>query len=179
MPRRLARTLAPPVQKMKTIKPLWRVSVVTAPEAEDAVSELLGAVLGQPVSSHFNLETGACTVMVYCEQRPASFQSARKQILAGLMQIKQCGLKIGPGKVILSKVRRENWTESWKRHFKPIEIGDALLIKPSGAKNCHAKIRRSSCWTPDSASAPASIRRRRFVCAHWPGIEQIAHAGHF
>jgi ribosomal protein L11 methyltransferase len=119
---------------MKTVKSLWRVSVVTTPEAEDAVSELLGAVLGRPASSYFNLETSVSTVTVYCEQRPAVFQSAREQILAGLKQIKHCRLKIGPGKVMLSKVRREDWAESWKRHFKPIEIGDALLVKPSWSK---------------------------------------------
>ena len=34
---------------MKTSKSLWRVSVATTPEAEDAVSELLGAVLGRLV----------------------------------------------------------------------------------------------------------------------------------
>ena len=54
---------------MKTTKPLWRVSVMTTPEAEDAVSELLGAVLGQPVSSYFNLETGVTTVTVYLQQK--------------------------------------------------------------------------------------------------------------
>ena len=31
-------------------------------------------------------------------------------------------------------MRREDWAESWKRHFKPIEIGGALLIKPSWSK---------------------------------------------
>jgi ribosomal protein L11 methyltransferase len=107
---------------MKTSKPLWRVSVATTPEAEDAVSELLGAVLSRPVSSYFNLETGVSTVTVYCEQRPPSFLSVRKTILAGLRQIKNCGLKIGSGKVTLANVRREDWAESWKRHFKPIEI---------------------------------------------------------
>ena len=69
---------------MKTTKSLWRVSVVTTPEAEDAVSELLGAVLGQPVSSYFNLETGVSTVTVYCAKfmnrergvSPASFVHA-------------------------------------------------------------------------------------------------------
>ena len=149
MPGRLARiglrlasarqALAPPVQKMKTTKSLWRVSVITTPEAEDAVSDLLGAVLGQPASSYFNLETGVSTVMVYCEQKPASFPAARETILAGMRQIKNCGLKIGPEKVILSKVRREDWAESWKRHFKPIEIGDALLVKPSWSKKLPCK----------------------------------------
>ena len=50
---------------------LWRVSVITTPEAEDAVSELLGKVLGQPVSSYFNLETGVSTVTAYCRRKPA------------------------------------------------------------------------------------------------------------
>ena len=57
--------------KNEETKSLWRVSVVTTPEAEDAVSELLGAVLGQPVSSYFNLETGVTTVTVYCQRKPA------------------------------------------------------------------------------------------------------------
>jgi len=34
----------------------------------------------------------------------------------------------------MAKVRREDWSESWKRHFKAIEIGNALLIKPSWIK---------------------------------------------
>ena len=191
---------------------LWRVSVAKTPDAEDAVSELLGAVLGQPVSSFFNLETGVSTVTVYCEQRPAAFheppgsagvppasrepktgtrrrdagaprnsapvhgpdasprlevkasQSVREKILAGLRQIKHCGLKTGSGKVKVAKVRREDWAESWKRHFKPIEItfenrrgelcetpissrkaetrvekGGSLLVKPSWSKKLPRK----------------------------------------
>ncbi len=52
----------------------------------------------------------------------------------GLARIKSCGLNIGSGKISIRKVRREDWAESWKRHFKPIEIGTALLIKPSWSK---------------------------------------------
>jgi len=108
--------------KMKTTESLWRVSVITTPEAEDAVSELLGAVPGQPVSSYFNLETGVSTVAAYCRRKPASPAEWRAKIRVGLDQIKYCGLKIGSGKVTIAKMRREDWAESWKRHFKPIEI---------------------------------------------------------
>jgi ribosomal protein L11 methyltransferase len=101
---------------------LWRVSVITTPEAEDAASELLGAVLGQPVSSYFNLETGVTMVTVYCRRKPAWPAEWRAKIRVGLDQIKNCGLKIGSGKVTIAKMRREDWAESWKRHFKPIEI---------------------------------------------------------
>jgi len=118
---------------------LWRVSVITTPEAEDAVSELLGTVLGQTVSSYFNLETGVSTVTVYCRQKLTWSGGIREEIAAGLMQIKHCGLKIGSGNVTLAKVRREDWAESWKRRFKPIEIGNALLIKPSWSKKTPRK----------------------------------------
>ncbi len=139
-------------------KQLRRISVATTPEAEDAVSELLGAVLGQPVSSYFNLETGMSEVTAYCRRKLAWPGGIRGEIAAGLMQIKKCGLKIAPGKVTLAKVRRKDWAESWKRHFKPIEIkfknrrdelrasqksgrrgtppseGKSLLIKPGWSK---------------------------------------------
>ena len=116
---------------MKT-KPLWKIAVTTTPEAEDAVAEMLGAVSGCVAATYFNAETGVSTVTIYSEARPAS--GVRASILAGLAQIKRCGLKIGSGKIAISKVRREDWAESWKRHFKPIEIGDALLVKPSWSK---------------------------------------------
>jgi ribosomal protein L11 methyltransferase len=43
-------------------------------------------------------------------------------------------LKIGAGQIEISKVKREDWAESWKRHFHPMEIGKALLVKPSWSK---------------------------------------------
>jgi ribosomal protein L11 methyltransferase len=102
-------------------QPLWRVSITTTPEAEDAIAEMLGAVLSRAAVSYHDLETGVSTVTVYCESRPAA--GVHKTIAAGLEQIKKCGLKTGSGKITIAKVRREDWAESWKRHFKPIEIG--------------------------------------------------------
>jgi len=115
-------------------KPLWRTSVATTLEAEDAVTELLSATLGQPASSFFNVETQASVVSVYSAQKIILLPDAREKILAGLKRIKNCGLKIGSGKITVSKVRREDWAESWKRHFKPIEIGGKLLVKPGWIK---------------------------------------------
>jgi ribosomal protein L11 methyltransferase len=119
--------------KMKC-KSLWRISVATTLEAEDAVAELLGAILGQPVSSYFNVEKHISVVTVYGPQKMILSRAAREAISAGLKRIKNCGLKIGSGKIQTAKVRREDWAESWKKHFKPIEIGNALLVKPSWIK---------------------------------------------
>ena len=115
-------------------KPLWRISVTTTIEAEDAVIELLGANFGQSASSHFNVETQTSVVSVFASKKTILSQVVCKEISDGLKRIKNCGLKIGSGKIKITKVRREDWTESWKRHFKAIEIGDALLIKPSWIK---------------------------------------------
>lgn len=116
---------------MKT-QPLWRVTITTTPEAEDAIAEMLGPVLAMPASAYFNLESGISTVTVYCDTKPSV--GIRTTIVAGVAQIKKCGLTIGTGRLTVAKVRREDWAESWKRHFKPIEFGTALLIKPSWSR---------------------------------------------
>ena len=118
---------------MKTNKPLWRISVTTSLEAEDAVSELLGTIFDEAATAYFNLETGVSIVSVFRDQKPDA-KKMETEILNGLKRITECGLKIGSGLVEIVKVKREDWAESWKRHFHPLEIGKTLLIKPSWSK---------------------------------------------
>jgi ribosomal protein L11 methyltransferase len=117
---------------MKPAKPLWRVSVATTLEAEDAVSELLAALLGSAASAYFDLEAQTSLVSVFSQKiLPRNLKS---EIVAGLKQIENYGLKLGGRKITVAKVKREDWAESWKRHFHPQEFGAALLIKPSWSK---------------------------------------------
>jgi ribosomal protein L11 methyltransferase len=118
---------------MKKIKPLWRVAVATSLEAEDALAEMLGGIFGTAAAAYFNLESGVSTVSVFRDQKPDSAK-VRAEIAAGLKRIEDCGLKIGAGKIEIAKVKREDWAESWKRHFHPLEIGKSLLVKPSWSK---------------------------------------------
>ena len=106
----------------KSAKPLWRVSITTTPAAEDAVTELLHRALGQPASSYFDAKTGVNTVTAYLSGKRPWSDRLRESVSAGLQQIKDCGLNVGSGRILAVKVRRENWAESWKRHFQPIEI---------------------------------------------------------
>jgi ribosomal protein L11 methyltransferase len=144
---------------MNTRAPIWKAAVITTPEAEDAVTELLSRLFQQPASSYTDVETSEVTVAVYLSEsalqhrpvresagppallqppkkrnpRTASTQSAAA-LRDGLRKIQACGLKLGSGKISIQKIRREDWAESWKRHFKPIEIGSALLIQPSWSR---------------------------------------------
>jgi ribosomal protein L11 methyltransferase len=129
---------------MKARGPIWKIAISTTREAEDAVTELLFSIFEIPVSSYTDVETGEVTVATYVSKRPFVVPRSRGRLKAGLQtksalhqglrQIAACGLNIGFGKISCQKIRREDWAESWKRHFRPIEIGSALLIKPSWSK---------------------------------------------
>lgn len=113
---------------------LWRISIASTAEAEEAVADLLCRRFGRPASSHTDFESGITTVSVYCDARPANWPEQRAALSEGMRQISGCGLAIGVGRISIRQIPRENWAESWKRHFKPLEIGNALLIKPSWSR---------------------------------------------
>jgi len=104
------------------------VSVATATEAEDALVELLSGVFGVPAAVYADVETGATTANVYVSKAAVAQVSA---VRAGLRVMRESGLDIGPGRCRVRRIKREDWAESWKRHFRALEIGPRLLIKPS------------------------------------------------
>lgn len=112
-------------------KPLWRVAIVTSSQAEDAVTELWTELFTQPAASYTDLEDRSTTVSAFLEQKPDWSPARLREIRRRLQHLQACGLEIGPATLRLNRVRREDWAESWKRHFKPLVIGRALLIRPS------------------------------------------------
>ncbi|HWF18900.1 MAG TPA: 50S ribosomal protein L11 methyltransferase [Verrucomicrobiae bacterium] len=115
-------------------EPLWQVSVTISLEAEEAVVELLARVLERAAAVYTDEETKITIASVYCSKR-SEWNSRKQAALAdGLKTIAASGLNVGAGKISAQRVAREDWSESWKRHFKPIEIGWRLLIKPSWIK---------------------------------------------
>ena len=113
---------------------LWKISVTTSPEAEAAVAELLEELFGQSPAIYFNARTGATVVTSYCPNQTALTSANRAALVVGLARIKQCGLCPGSGRISVCRIKLEDWAESWKRHFKPLEFGRVLLIKPSWSK---------------------------------------------
>ena len=120
--------MARPAVKSKN---LWQITVSTSLEAEDAVGDLLQTLTGRPTALYIHEETKAAFVSVYCSRRTEWPKSRHARLLAGLERISASGLNLGTGEVTTQSVKKEDWAESWKRHFKPIEIGKRLLIKPS------------------------------------------------
>lgn len=113
---------------------VWRVSVITNSEAEDAVGEILRAVCEQPVASYVDLESGTSESCVFFNRAPEVWRLLRRQLVQRLQGLGACGLETGPVRVSLRKMTANSWLQSWKKHFKPLEIGSALLVKPGWSR---------------------------------------------
>lgn len=117
--------------KAKRRAVLTKVAVATTTNADEAVAELLSDIFGQPASSYTHFDSGRTQASVYLV-RPADWsRTKRGQIVAGLKVLRDAGVEIGAGRISVSQIRRQDWAESWKRHFRPLVIGRALLVKPS------------------------------------------------
>jgi ribosomal protein L11 methyltransferase len=113
---------------------LWQVRVTTTAEAEEAAIEILANELGVPASCYTDSETHIAAVSAYLETPPAQPTASLARIRDRLKAAREAGLEIGAGTVELREMKRENWAESWKRHFRPISIGNSLLLKASWSR---------------------------------------------
>ncbi|MGP8198314.1 MAG: 50S ribosomal protein L11 methyltransferase [Limisphaerales bacterium] len=112
---------------------MWQVSISTTAQAEEAVACLLERHFQQPASTYCDEATGARIVSIY-PQRLAPVQTVRARLRDALGRLKDCGLDLGGGRITIKPLPRQNWAESWKRHFKPVEVGPFLLIKPAWSR---------------------------------------------
>ena len=109
---------------------LWRVAVEITADAEDAASELLGSHFGHPPSIYTDVETGRITATIFAESPPVRRELAGV-IREAFARMREFGLDAGTGRMSITRVRKQDWAESWKRHFKPFTVGSQLLVKPS------------------------------------------------
>lgn len=117
----------------KDAKGLLCVSVATYVEAEEAVAALVERLFRQSPALYTDEDSLVTQVSVYC--RPAAWTTARRaRLRKGLAGIRARGLPVGRGGIAVRRLRPQDWAESWKRHFKPLAIGGALLIKPSWSR---------------------------------------------
>jgi ribosomal protein L11 methyltransferase len=104
---------------------MWQVSITASAAREEAVVDLLEAAFQVPAAVYHDLRTGKQTVSIYPSRLRLAPQKARAALGRALGRLfpERAG-------IVIKKLPRENWAESWKRYFKPLEIGRALLIKP-------------------------------------------------
>jgi ribosomal protein L11 methyltransferase len=112
---------------------MWQISMAVSSAAEQTAADLLERCFHQPPSIFCDARTGKSTVSVYLSSLRQSHRAIRRE-LGHCSKELQIPVTLRRPRVRIRKIRRENWAQSWKRHFKPIEIGRALLIKPSWSR---------------------------------------------
>ena len=122
------------MERLVKIKEVSQISVVTSPECEEPVAALLEQIYGAFPSIYSDVETKQSVVTLYGPGAPRILKKQLTEVRSGLAELAAMGLDIGRGEIAVRKVRREDWSESWKKHFKTIEVGSALMIKPSWSK---------------------------------------------
>jgi ribosomal protein L11 methyltransferase len=118
---------------------LWTLSVATSALAEEAVTEWLARTFGAQPTSYTDVDSGRTTVTVFLNKRPDWSTARRLALKNSLKKLKRFGLDRRLLRISLTKLPRQNWAESWKRHFRPIEIRSRLLIKPHWSRRRPAR----------------------------------------
>jgi ribosomal protein L11 methyltransferase len=113
---------------------MWKLAITVPAEAEEAATELLPPVFGVHPTSYLDLQKHRAVLSFFFPKKPSITKAQKTQIAEVFARIGAAGLLIGTPRLRLGKVAPEDWAESWKKHFKPFEVGRELLIKPSWSK---------------------------------------------
>ncbi len=111
-----------------------QISITTTSEGEEPIAALLERIFGVLPSIYANAETGESTITAFVRAKPSEVNARRADVETGLQGLKDLGLEIGSCTLRVARVRREDWSESWKKFFKVITIESSLIIKPRWAK---------------------------------------------
>lgn len=99
------------------MRTLYKLSIPVTPTTEARTAQLLQDVFQTTACVETDVPKGATSVSVYLDRAPSRVK-----------------LRSRLPRFTVRKLRHQNWAESWKRHFPPIEIGSELLIKPSWSR---------------------------------------------
>lgn len=109
----------------------WReFQVALSAEASEALADYLEEQLGQPPSVYLDRECGDGRVSAYIDES-VDAERLRQDTLERIEWLRTCGLDVGEPNIQALPVAKEDWAESWKRHFPILEIGARVRLVPS------------------------------------------------
>jgi ribosomal protein L11 methyltransferase len=111
-----------------------QISITTSPEAEEPIAALLERIFNATPSIYSNVEKGHSVVTLYAKAPLRALKQRHEEIVHGFAELQEIGLNLGSAEILVRKVPREDWSESWKKYFRTIQIGSSLMIKPSWSK---------------------------------------------
>ncbi len=131
-------------------KDWMEVTIITSSAAVEAVSAMLyntgvkGVSILDPEDLIFRrehttdwdyfdesiIDTNNEVVVKGYYKKDEKFESYIEEIKNGVNNLPKFGLDKGLGSVTTIMVKEEDWENNWKKYYKPIKIGEKIVIKP-------------------------------------------------
>ena len=114
-------------------KNLTEVHVSVPKGTEELLQPLFESAFGEAASVYADYETGLTVISVFLDVNGKELDSKKELFTSNLE-------KFYPDIATLVSlpsqraVKKEDWAESWKKHFKPLRVGKRLLIRGSWHK---------------------------------------------
>jgi len=126
------------------------MTIITSSEAVEAVSAMLyntgveGVSILDPLDLIFRrdhttdwdyfdetiIDTNSGVVIKGYYKKDEKFEAHLEEIKTGVNNLPKFGLDKGIGSVTAAKVNEEDWENNWKKYYKPIKVGEKIVIKP-------------------------------------------------
>jgi len=126
------------------------VTIITSSAAVEAVSAMLyntgveGVSILDPLDLIFRrdhttdwdyfdetiIDTKSGVVIKGYYKEDEKFEDHLEKIKIGINNLPSFGLDKGAGSVTAEKVNEEDWENNWKKYYKPIKVGEKIVIKP-------------------------------------------------
>ena len=110
--------------------PIRQLAVTSSLEGEETVSALLESLFETTPSTAIRNGATEAVTSVFLQEDHRSVAELKRLIRDNLRDLEEHGVGIGTVTMSIRKIRAQDWTESWKRHFRTIEINERLLVKP-------------------------------------------------
>jgi len=115
-------------------QPLWQISWKLAGSDDEPFAALVERVFGRAPSLQTNVRTGVTRLVVYATEKQDWVKVRLESLRAEARRLAAEGVPISLPSSRLRRLAAEDWAESWKRHFQPLEVSARLLIRPSWSR---------------------------------------------
>ena len=113
---------------------LRHIALGLDPESEEAATLLMEEVCGQSPTVYQDAQTGRITLSVFSPVPKSAVARLRRDLTEGWGRLAAAGHVHGTPDISLRLLPARDWSESWKRHFRPIDLGPRLLVRPSWSR---------------------------------------------
>ena len=107
------------------------LTVITSHEASEALSDQLIEYGSQGTVLEDIPEHPEWTMVKGYYDPSTDLTALQADIRAYFAELQSLGIECGPVEMRTASIAQEDWSSNWKQYFKPLRVGNHLIIKPS------------------------------------------------